>query len=475
MVASAQRLASEVGVDVLKKGGNAVDAAVAVGYALAVVYPAAGNLGGGGFMTISPRRRPQDLHRLPRKGAAAATRDMYLDADGKIVKGCRTRGYLAVAVPGTVGGLEYAREKYGTHAARRSDRPGDRARRERLHARRTATCSCWRWRRSELRKYPTSAAIFLNDGKPYAVGDRLVQKDLARDAAGDRREGRGRLLQGRGRRGDRLGDRSRAAASSPQDDLDRIKPRELTPIECDYRGYDVVSAPPPSSGGVTFCEMLNILEGYPLARARLRLGSGAARRDRGDAPRLCRPQQSARRSRTSWTIPVDRLIDKDYAAKIRAAIDPAQRRALGAISRPASRRTKASTRRITRSSTMRATPSRSPIRSTTGSAPAWWPATPACCSTTRWTTSPPRSARPTVRPGAGRERTRSQPGKTPLSSMTPTIVVKDGKPVMVVGTPGGSRIITVVMQVILNVIDYGMSICRRRSTRRASTTNGCRT
>ena len=454
MVACAQKLACEVGVEVLKKGGNAVDAAVAVGYALAVTYPAAGNLGGGGFMTAVFADGRKTFIDFREKAPLKATRDMYLGPDGNVVEGLSTRSYLAVAVPGTVGGLEYAREKYGTlpRAALIDPAIGLAENGFRLDAGDVFPLAV----ASELlRKYPTSAAIFLNDGKPYAIGDRLVQKDLARTLRAIRDEGAAGFYQGE------VGHAIVAAVEQgggilAQDDLDRIKPRELKPIECDYRGYTIVSAPPPSSGGVTLCEMLNILEGYPLGK--LGFGSAQALHDEIETMRHAYVDRNNLLGDPAFVAnPVAALISKAYAAKIRAAIDPD---------------------RATRSADL--APGKPPhegVNTTHFSiVDQWGNAVGVTYTLNGWFGAGMVAGDTgvllnnemddfTAKVGAPNqfglvqgEQNAIQPGKTPLSSMTPTVVVKDGKPVMVVGTPGGSRIITVVMETILNVVDYGMSI-----------------
>ncbi|HXT08291.1 MAG TPA: gamma-glutamyltransferase [Roseiarcus sp.] len=454
MVACAQKLACEVGVEVLKKGGNAVDAAVAVGYALAVTYPAAGNLGGGGFMTAVFADGRKTFIDFREKAPLKATRDMYLGPDGNVVEGLSTRSYLAVAVPGTVGGLEYAREKYGTlpRAALIDPAIGLAENGFRLDAGDVFPLAL----ASELlRKYPTSAAIFLNDGKPYAIGDRLVQKDLARTLRAIRDEGAAGFYQGE------VGHAIVAAVEQgggilAQDDLDRIKPRELKPIECDYRGYTIVSAPPPSSGGVTLCEMLNILEGYPLGK--LGFGSAQALHDEIETMRHAYVDRNNLLGDPAFVAnPVAALISKAYAAKIRAAIDPD---------------------RATRSADL--APGKPPhegVNTTHFSiVDQWGNAVGVTYTLNGWFGAGMVAGDTgvllnnemddfTAKVGAPNqfglvqgEQNAIQPGKTPLSSMTPTVVVKDGKPVMVVGTPGGSRIITVVMETILNVVDYGMSI-----------------
>ncbi len=262
MVVSAHHLASKVGVDVLKKGGNAIDAAVAVGYALAVVYPSAGNLGGGGFMIVQLADGHKTFLDFREKAPLAATANMYLDKDSNVIKGLSTVGHLAVAVPGTVSGLEMAREKYGTKKRAELIGPsiqlavrgfvleqGD------VDMLRTATAA--------FKNDPATAAIFLNKGEPYDVGEKLVQKDLGKTL---------RAVSAKGVNGFYNGPVGAALVASSQAgkglitqaDLDQYKTRELAPVECDYRGFQVVSAPPPSSGGVVICVMLNVLEGYPL-------------------------------------------------------------------------------------------------------------------------------------------------------------------------------------------------------------------
>jgi gamma-glutamyltranspeptidase/glutathione hydrolase len=454
MVACAQELACEVGVDALKKGGNAVDAAVAVAYALAVTYPAAGNLGGGGFMTIVLADGRRTFIDFREKAPLKATRDMYLGPDGNVVKGLSTRGYLAVAVPGTVGGLEYAREKYGTLP--RADlidpaialaengftlEPGD--------VFPLALAS------EEFRKYPTTAAIFLNDGKPYAIGDRLVQKDLARTL---------RAIRDRGVAGFYQGEVGAAVVSAiqqgggiiTQDDLDRIRPRELKPIECDYRGFTIVSAPPPSSGGVTLCEMLNILEGYPLGK--LGFGSAEALHDEIETMRHAYVDRNNLLGDPAFVSnPIESLISKDYAAKIRAAIDPAHAARSADLSPGKPPHEGVNTTHFS-------------IVDNQGDAVAvtytlndWFGAGIVAGNTgvllnDEMDDFTAKVGAPNMYGLVQGDKNAIEPGKTPLSSMAPTVIVKDGKPVMALGTPGGSRIITVVMQVILNVIDYGMSL-----------------
>ena len=454
MVACAQRLACEVGVEVLKKGGNAVDAAVAVGYALAVTYPAAGNVGGGGFMTIVFADGRRTFLDFREKAPLKATHDMFLGADGEPVKGLSTRGALAVATPGTVGGLEYARERYGTLpradlidpaiALAENGFPLDYGDVFPLAAAAPV-----------LAKSPAAAAIFLHEGRPFLPGETLAQKDLAKTL---------RAIRERGPDGFYKGEVAAALAASVQagggvlsvEDLVAIKPRELKPIVCDYRGYEIVSAPPPSSGGVTLCEMLGVLEGFPLAK--WGFGSVPALHAEIETMRHAYVDRNNLLGDPAFVEnPVAKLLSKDYAAAIRAAIDPA-RAAVSAELAPGK-------------------PPHEGVNTThysvvdkDGNAVAvtytlndWFGSGLVAAGTGVLLNDEMDDF--TVKTGAPNqfglvqgEKNAIAPGKTPLSSMTPTVVVKDGKPLLVLGTPGGSRIITVVLQIILDVIDYGLSI-----------------
>ena len=454
MVVTAHRLATQVGVDVLRRGGNAVDAAVAVGYALAVVYPAAGNLGGGGFMTLQFADGRRTFLDFREKAPLAATADMYLGADGQPVKGLSTRGHLAVGVPGTVSGLEFARAKYGTmqraalvapalQLARRGFvlEPGD------IAMLATAT--------DDFRKDPASAAIFLREGAPWSAGQRLVQKDLARTLQRIARHGSRGFYQGPV--GAALVASSRAGGGLiTQADLDQYATRELAPVECDYRGYRVVSAPPPSAGGVILCEILNILEGYPLKE----LGYGAAQ----GVHYQIEAMRHAYVDRNSYLgdpdfvhNPLERLLDKGYAARIRAAIDPA-RAGVSQDLRPGVAPHEGSN--TTHYSIIDREGNAASVTYTLND---WFGARVAAAGTGVLLNNEMDDF--TIKLGAANmyglvqgETNAIAPGKRPLSSMSPTIVSRDGKPVLVLGTPGGSRIITVTALVLLNLIDYGMTV-----------------
>ncbi|MBV8926493.1 MAG: gamma-glutamyltransferase, partial [Bradyrhizobium sp.] len=319
MVVSAQHLATGVGVDILKAGGNAIDAAVAVGYALAVVYPAAGNLGGGGFMTIRFADGRTTFLDFREKAPRAARKDMFLDRDGNVISGAATSGWLAVGVPGTVSGLEYARKKYGTIRRAALIDPAIRLAEDGFVLQQgdvdvLASAS------DDLKRFPATAAIFLDKGQPFTVGQKLVQRELADTLRLIGKHGADGFYAGRTAAAIVKASRS-GGGIIDQDDLERYKTRELAPIECDYRGYHVISAPPPSSGGVALCEMLNILEGYPLRE--LGYGSAQALHDEIEAMRHAFADRSSLLGDPDFVgNPVRELVDKKYAAKIRDAIAP---------------------------------------------------------------------------------------------------------------------------------------------------------
>ena len=454
MVVTAQHLATRVGVDVLKDGGNAVDAAVAVGYALAVVYPAAGNLGGGGFMTIQLADGRKTFLDFREKAPLAATANMYLGPDGNVVKGLSTNGHLAVGVPGSVSGMEVALAKYGTMKRATLMAPAIRYAEQGFVLDQgdvdmllTAT--------EDFRKDPVSGAIFLNKGEPYAPGQKLVQHDLARTL---------RLISDKGADGFYKGPVAAAIVASSQAgkglitqaDLDQYKTRELAPVECDYRGLHVVSAPPPSSGGVIICEILNVLEGYPLKDLGFR--SAQSVHYQIEAMRHAYMDRNSYLGDPDFVKnPLDRLLDKGYAAKIRAAIDPAKAG-------------------VSKDIKPGVPPHEGSNTTHYSIVDQWGNAVSVTYTLNDWFGAKVTAARTgvllnnemddfTAKVGVPNlyglvqgEANSIAPGKRPLSSMSPTIVTRDGKPVMVVGTPGGSRIITAVLHTILNVVDYDMNI-----------------
>ena len=454
MVVTAQHLATRVGVDVLKDGGNAVDAAVAVGYALAVVYPAAGNLGGGGFMTIQFTDGRKTFLDFREKAPLAATANMYLDAAGNVVPGLSTSGHLAVAVPGTVSGLEMALAKYGTMKRAALMAPAIRYAQdgfvlEQGDADLFATAT------ADFRKDAATAAIFLHDGEAIGAGQKLVQKDLAATL---------KLISDKGEAGFYKGPVGAAIVASSlagkgiitQVDLDQYKTREMKPVECNYRGYGIVSAPPPSSGGVVICEILNILEGYPLKELGFR--SAQAVHYQIEAMRHAYVDRNSYLGDPDFVKnPLDRLLDKAYAAKLRAAIDPAKAGISKDIKPGVAPHEGSNTTHYS------IIDRQGNAVSVTYTLNDWFGARVTAAKTgvllnDEMDDFTSKVGVPNSYGLVQGEANAIAPGKRPLSSMSPTIVTKEGQPVMVVGTPGGSRIITAVLHTIINVIDYGMNV-----------------
>jgi len=454
MVVTAHKLATKVGVDVLERGGNAVDAAVAVGYAMAVVYPAAGNLGGGGFMTIQLADGRKTFLDFREKAPLAATPNMYLDSSGSVVKGASTKGHLAVGVPGTVAGLEYAREKYGTRSRGALIAPAI-SFAQRGFVLDQGDIALFETANTDFKDDEATAAIFLNRGLPYKAGDRLVQKDMAKNLILIAQRGRDAFYQGP------IADAIAASSAAGKGiitkaDLQQYKVRELAPVECDYRGYHIVSAPPPSSGGAVICEILNILEGYPLKDLGFR--SAQAVHYQIEAMRHAYVDRNSYLGDPDFVKnPLDRLLDKGYAEKVRAAIDPAKAGVSRDLKPGVPPHEGANTTHYS------IVDRQGNAVSVTYTLNDWFGAKVTAANTgillnDEMDDFTAKLGVPNLYGLVQGQANSITPGKRPLSSMSPTIVSREGKPVMVIGTPGGSRIITVVVHCILNVIDYGMNI-----------------
>ena len=454
MVVSAQHLATKIGVDILKRGGTAIDASVAVAYALAVVYPAAGNLGGGGFMTIRFADGRKTFLDFREKAPRAARRDMYLDKDGNVVKGLSTIGWLAVGVPGTVSGLEYARKKYGTMPLAPLIDPAIELAEEGFVLEQ-GDVDMLATGTEDFTRLASTGEIFLNEGLPFVTGQRLVQRDLA----GTMRSIRDQGVDGfyKGKTGAAIVEAARTGGGIiDQEDLDRYATRELAPIECDYRSYHVISAPPPSSGGVAICEMLNILEGYQLRE--LGWGSAQALHYEIEAMRHAFADRSSFLGDPDFaSIPIGKLIDKGYAAKVRDTIAPDKAGLSSDLGRGGAPHEGSNTTHFS------VIDEAGNAVSMTYTLNDWFGARVVASGTGVLMNDEMDDFTPN--PGAtntyGSVQTDTNaiaPGKAPRSSMTPTIVTKDDRPVLVLGTPGGARIITTVLQTILNVVDFQMNI-----------------
>jgi gamma-glutamyltranspeptidase/glutathione hydrolase len=453
MVVSAHRLASDIGVDVLKQGGNAVDAAVAVGYALAVVYPSAGNIGGGGFMTIRLKDGRTSFLDFRERAPLAASKDMYLDADGNVVPGRSTAGYLAVGVPGSVAGFETALARFGTLSRATVMAPAIRLARDGFTLE-DGDVALFMGGAKKLGKDPAAAVIFLKQGKPFAKGDRLVQSDLADSLTLISQQGPDAFYKGP------IADKIVKASGAKggilaNADFSGYKVRELAPITCRYRGYEIISSPPPSSGGVILCEILNVLEGYPLSH----LGPGSAETVHYmvEAMRYAYADRNAALGDPDFVRnPVATLLDKAYAAKIRAAISPFRAGRSEEI-KPLGL---AESQETTHYSIVDREGNAVSVTYTLNGS---FGAGVVADGTGILLNNEMDDF--TSKPGVANlyglvqgEANAIAPGKTPLSSMSPTIITRDGKLFMVIGSPGGARIITITLEAILNVIDHGMSI-----------------
>jgi gamma-glutamyltranspeptidase / glutathione hydrolase len=467
IVVSVHELASRVGLEIMRSGGNAVDAAVGTGFALAVVHSPAGNIGGGGFMLIRMADGGTHFIDYREKAPAEATRDMFLDAQGNVIQGASEIGYKSIGVPGSVAGLVYAETKYGKLTLKQVMAPAIKLAREGY---------ALSWEEAQdlhdrhLAEFAESRRVFQRNGDYYHPGEIFHQPDLAR------------TLERIAQKPDDFyhGALARELAAAMHkggglitaDDLAHYEVKEREPVRGTYRGYEVISAPPPSSGGTVLIESLNILEGYDLASMGARSTQSihftveAFRRAFFDRAEFMGDPDFAK-------IPVAQLLDKKYAAAWRETIDPARASPSPSLKRPA-----------VFSELEQYAVSHPPA-----------PAPPESNHTTHYslvdadgnavsvttTLNDWFGSRVTAdglgfllndemddfssKPGAPNSDGLIQsganavgPGKRPLSSMTPTIVVRDGKAVMVLGSPGSSKIITTVANVFMGVVDYGMNL-----------------
>ncbi len=452
MVVSAQRIASQVGANVLKAGGTVVDAAVAVGYALAVVYPAAGNLGGGGFMTIRFADGRTTFLDFREKAPAAATATMFLDEHGAVVPGRSTASWFAVGVPGSVAGLEAARTRYGTMSREALIAPALALARDGFVLG-DGDVALLHLALPDLARDGPAAAIFLPGGVAPAAGDRLRQPQLAETLATLSRDGPGAIYGGP------IGERIAAAVRDgggllAAKDIADYRVREFPTVRCSYRGYQIDSAPPPSSGGTTLCEMLNILEGFDLSA--LGFHSAAEVRAVAEAARDAYRDRNVELGDPDFTRnPLARLLDKGYAARLRAAIPPE-----GPGQVPPLQATATEGQQTTHYSVADAAGNAVSVTTTLNS---WFGLRRVAGDTGILLNNEMDDF--TARPGTANQFGLVQggtnsvaPGKTPLSSMSPTVVSRDGHLVLVIGSPGGSRIITTVAQVIVDLVDHGMTL-----------------
>jgi gamma-glutamyltranspeptidase/glutathione hydrolase len=471
IVVSIDELASKAGADIMQAGGNAIDAAVATGFALAVVYPQAGNLGGGGFMLIRMADGKTHFIDFREEAPAAATANMYLDAQGNVIEGASEFGYRAVGVPGSVAGLVYAEKKYGKLTLPQVMSPAIRLAREGFALQ-------WQEARdlredSHLADYPESRRIFQRNGNFYKQYEIFRQPDLARTLE--------RIAKNpddfyRGAMAHELAAAiQKGGGLVSAEDLAHYQVKEREPLRGTYRGYEVISAPPPSSGGTVLIESLNILEGYDLAKAGSRSAESvhltveAFRRAFFDRAEFLGDPDFSK-------LPIAQLTDKKYAEAWRATIDPDHATPSKDLQRPAIFNTLAQAETQQTQKTQPSAPRESTHTTHYSVVDADGNAVAVTTTINDWFGSRVTaeglgfilndemddfSAKAGAPNGDGLIQGAANsigPGKRPLSSMTPTVVLKDGKLFLVLGSPGSSRIITTVALAIMGVVDYGMNI-----------------
>ncbi len=465
MVVAQESRAARIGVEILDRGGNAVDAAVATGFALAVTYPRAGNIGGGGFMVIHLAKENRDIAIDYRETApSAATATMFLDAKGEPDPAKSRDSALSVGVPGTVAGLALAHQKYGSGKLSLADliAPAFDLAHKGFAVEDDVADSLPR-ARERLARWPSTSGILLkNGGQPLEAGDRLIQFDLADTLQTIAREGPRAFYQGH--TAIRIADAVRKAGGiMTADDLKNYQAIERPVVRGTYRGYDIVSMPPPSSGGVHLIEMLNILEGYDLTK----LGRGEK-----SSHLMIEAMKRAYADRALFmgdpdavAMPIAGLTSKGYAASLRAGIgDKATPAADIRGGKPADYEGKNTTHfsvidrdgnAVSNTYTLNFSYGLGLIADGTG-----------VLLNNELDDFTAKSGASNAYGLIGFAANLPGPGKRPLSSMTPAIVLKDGKPFLITGSPGGSRIITTVLQVITNVIDFHMPVAEAVNTPR---------
>ncbi|WP_076409413.1 gamma-glutamyltransferase [Shewanella sp. UCD-KL12] len=457
MVSSQEALATQAGVEILKQGGNAIDAAVAVGFALAVTLPRAGNIGGGGFMLVHLGESNKTVAIDYREMAPSkAHRDIFLNEQGDVNPTLSREHGLAVGVPGTVMGMELALEKYGTMTMKQVTSAAIEMASKGISVTPDLSTSLTSLKR-RIAQWPSSAEIFYKkDGSDYQVGETLKQPELAHSLS---------LIAEHGSSGFYEGETAEKLVSAIQgaggimtlDDLKQYKVVERKPVTGDYRGYQVVSMPPPSSGGVHIIEMLNMLEPYPIDKlghntaATLHLMTESMRRAYADRSEYLGDPDF-------YDVPVAALTSKDYAKKLASQIamnraTPSSEIKPGKLAPYESNQTTHYSvvdkwgNAVSNTYTLNFSYGSGLVAKGTG--------------ILLNNEMDDFSAKPGTPNGyglVGGEANAVEGNKRPLSSMSPTIVMKDGKPFIITGSPGGSRIITTTMQVIMNVIDHDLNI-----------------
>ena len=454
MAVSSQRDASQAGADILAAGGNAIDAAVAIGYALAVTHPCCGNIGGGGFATIHLANGKDTFINFREKAPAGASENMYLDASGNVIPGLSLHGYKAVGVPGSVMGFQKMLDEYGTMkreqvmvAAIKLAGEG--------YVLQEGDARAYGFGAEAFSKEANVAAIFLNNGQPWKVGDRLVQKELA--ATLKEISAQGPDVFYKGDIAQRVVDASKANGGLlTMKDFADFTVTESAPLYCNYRGYRIISSPPPSSGGASMCEILNILSAYPMNK--MPVHSAKSIHLMVEAMRHAYVDRNFELGDPAFVKnPLDKIMSAKHAAEIRAHIDavkatPSDQVKIGVVPHESDQTTHYSVvdkagNAVSVTYTINGGFGSQVIASNTG-----------FFLNNEVDDFTSKVGAPNLFGLVQGENNSIQPGKRPLSSMSPTIITKNGKIFMVTGSPGGARIITITLESILNVIDHKMDI-----------------
>ncbi|RPI73346.1 MAG: gamma-glutamyltransferase [Ignavibacteriales bacterium] len=455
VIVSANSLASQVGLDILKKGGNAVDAAVAVGFALAVTYPSAGNIGGGGFMVIHLADGKETTIDYRERAPLSAFRDMYLDDEGNYIAELSYSGVTSSGVPGSVAGLIYALEKYGTLSLKEVIEPAINLAAEGFLLDYYSARS-FEYNLKYFNEYESSMNVFSKGGKPYETGDRFFQPDLAWTLTQIKEKGIDGFYKGKTAELFVEQVRENGGYISLKD-LEEYNPVEREPVKGIYRGYDIISMAPPSSGGVCLIELLNILENYEFKKENW--GSSSYIHKLVEAMKYVYADRSKHLGDPDYyDVPVSSLISKEYSKEIFNQIkDTATASSEILPSEQISFYESEETTHysvydsygnaVSTTTTLNSSYGNKIVADGLG-----------FLMNNEMDDFSAKPGEPNIFGLIGGEANSIEPGKRMLSSMTPTIVLKDGKPYLIVGSPGGSTIITVVLQVVLNCLDFGMDI-----------------
>ncbi|MHB2056854.1 gamma-glutamyltransferase [Pantoea dispersa] len=457
MVASVDAMATRVGVDVLKQGGNAVDAAIAVGFALAVTHPQAGNLGGGGFMllrTAAGRTTAIDFREM---APARASRDMFLDKQGNADSKLSLTSHLASGTPGTVAGFALAAQKYGTLPLSTLLAPAIKLARDGIIVNDALADDLATYGKENLINHDNSRAIFYKaDGQPYQKGDRLVQKNLAHSLQLIAQQGPDAFYKGK------IADEIAAEMAQHggligKADLAAYRAVERKPVSGSYRGYEVFSMPPPSSGGIHIVQILNILENFDLAK--WGFGSADAMQVMAEAEKYAYADRSEYLGDPDFVkVPQQALTSKAYAKTLAQQIDVNKARPSADIKpgKLAPYESNQTTHFSVVDKDGNAVAVTYTLNTYFGSGVV--AGNSGILMNNEMDDFSAKPGTPNVYGLVGGEANAIQPAKRPLSSMSPTIVAKDGKTWLVTGSPGGSRIITTVLQMVVNSIDFGMNV-----------------